>query len=184
MIHSIISWLYCLDITHILLLITAATGLFLYLQNQFSQTHFWKPLLVTALICWGIAVLYSTVWTRTGIQENGYALTPFHSYRAVWNGGNKEIYRSNFMNVLLFYPSGLLTGAVLPRKWPTWLRCVIIVLSLTAFSAGIEWTQYRFALGQCEIDDVIHNAAGALLGTLPVFLRHQGSSKKQHNQPI
>lgn len=33
-------------------------------------------------------------------------------------------------------------------------------------SIGIEYAQYRFGLGLAEVDDVIHNALGAMLGAL------------------
>ena len=174
MVHSIFRWLYCMDISHILLLITAATLLFLYLQNRFSHSTSWKWLLGIALLFWAVAVLYSTVWTRSETPGT-VSWVPFHSYRAVANGGNSEIYRSNFMNVLLFYPAGLIATAALPAKWPGWLRCVLVFFALAAMSAGIEWAQYRFALGNCEIDDVIHNAFGAMLGALVVHLRQRFS---------
>jgi glycopeptide antibiotics resistance protein len=51
---------------------------------------------------------------------------------------------------------------------------------LAALSAGIEFLQYHFCLGRCEIDDVIHNTAGALLGCLAavVLPRLLASTKK------
>ena len=59
---------------------------------------------------------------------------------------------------------------ILPRKWPGWRRCILVVLVLAAMSAGIEYLQYHYALGRCEIDDVIHNTAGTLLGSLAALL--------------
>ena len=116
------------------------------------------------LSLWVIA--YSTIVTRSGGDGFQHNFVPFHSYREVRRGGNVEIYRSNFMNVMLFYPAGLLVALLLPRKWPGWCRCVPVVLFLAALSIGIEFLQYRYALGRCEIDDVIHNAIGGLLGCL------------------
>lgn len=94
-------------------------------------------------------------------------LCPFHSYAAVWNGETTEILRSNFMNVVLFYPLGLLLYAGLPERWAFGLRLLLIGLLGMAVSAGIECCQYFFCLGAAEIDDVIHNSLGAVLGALP-----------------
>ena len=96
--------------------------------------------------------------------------TPLHSYRKVINGGNPEILRSNFMNVVLFYPIGLLATALLPKRWAEWSRCVLTILLCISLSAGIEYVQYICSLGQCEIDDVIHNTIGALTGSLTMLL--------------
>ncbi|MGM9600379.1 MAG: VanZ family protein [Faecousia sp.] len=93
-------------------------------------------------------------------------LVPFHSYRAVMAGENREILRSNFMNVALFYPAGLLACELLPKSWRRAKKVFLITALLVLASAGIEFCQYHFALGQAEVDDVIHNALGALIGAL------------------
>lgn len=58
-------------------------------------------------------------------------------------------------NVLFFIPFGFLFPS---KKWKP--------VFMTAFmtSAIIEATQYIFNLGWCELDDVISNTAGALIG--------------------
>ena len=74
------------------------------------------------------------------------------------------------MNAVLFYPAGLLATVLLPEKWPGWCRCVLVVILFGAMSAGIEYAQYFWQLGRVEIDDVIHNTAGALAGSLAALL--------------
>ena len=93
-------------------------------------------------------------------------MIPFHSYRAVIAGENKEILRSNFMNVVLFYPAGLFACELLPKSWSRAKRVILVAVLFALVSAGIEFCQYHFALGQAEVDDVIHNALGALIGAL------------------
>ena len=93
-------------------------------------------------------------------------LIPFHSYRAVMAGENKEILRSNFMNLILFYPAGLFACELLPKSWSQAKRIILVAVLFALVSAGIEFCQYHFALGQAEVDDVIHNALGALIGAL------------------
>lgn len=63
---------------------------------------------------------------------------PFHSHRAVLNGENKEIFRSNLMNVVLFYPAGLLACELLPKDWGRSKKVILTVVLFALISAGIE----------------------------------------------
>ena len=69
-------------------------------------------------------------------------------------------------NVALFCPVGLALSQLLPQKWPCWARVLLTVFVGGALSAAVEYTQYRFALGMAETDDVLCNALGALNGAL------------------
>lgn len=161
---------YCLDITDASLVMFGFTALFLLLRGRLSEKLWRQYLIGVALVSLLYVIVYSTIFNRNGGDLLQHNFVPFHSYREVLNGGNIEIYRSNFMNVLLFYPAGLLGTSLLPQKWSGWRRCLLVVLTLTAMSAGIEFLQYHYALGRCEIDDVIHNALGALLGCMAALL--------------
>ena len=61
----------------------------------------------------------------------------------------------NINNILVFMPF----GALFPGK-----RWKALLLTALLFSVGIETIQYVFNLGWCEIDDVICNALGAIVG--------------------
>lgn len=74
------------------------------------------------------------------------------------------------MNVVLFYPAGLLLCSLLPEGWKKWCRVLLTFVVLCALSCGIEYAQFIYALGQAEIDDVIHNSLGALLGGVFCFV--------------
>ena len=178
--ESLFLWFYRLDMTDASLLIVGLTVLFVLLHKWLSEKYWWKCLIGTALVSLLCVIAYSTVFARDGGDLLQHNFVPFHSYREVQNGGNIEIYRSNFMNVVFFYPAGLLATSLLPKKWPGWCRCLLVVFILTAMSAGIEFLQYHFALGRCEIDDVIHNALGALLGSLAFVCSMVFLQKKKH----
>ena len=162
----LIHWFYCLDIPDILFFLLIATTAFVLLNEHYRDTIRWRWLIGLLLICWLSAACYATLGTRNSTQIVQINLVPFHSYREVWSGGNPEIYRSNFMNVVLFYPAGLLATSLLPEARHGWRGCLLVVLALTAMSAGIEFIQDCCSLGKCEIDDVIHNALGALTGAV------------------
>lgn len=157
---------YCLDIPELVSLLLFATAGFLLTYKRWREKPWTGKLVTAVLFCWITIVIYITIGDRTGSRPMQVNLIPFHSYREVLAGGNPEIYRSNFMNAVLFYPAGLLATALLPEKWPRWIKCVLVVLVFGALSVGIEYVQYTYALGRCEIDDVIHNTAGALVGSL------------------
>lgn len=103
-------------------------------------------------------IFYMTVYTR-GESPSEAVLIPFHSFREAQI--QPELYRSMLMNVFLFVPLGLSLPFVLGKgRLPTFLT----VVAALCFSAGIEYLQYRYALGRCEVDDIIMNTLGALFG--------------------
>ena len=170
MVRKLFQLIYCMNIWQIVLLMILITYSFLALEKRFCQRNTWKWFKLGATLTIVAAIIYTTLGNRDYSDEIVHALVLFHSYWEVWRGGSIEIYRSNFMNVVLFYPAGLLAMALLPGRWAWGRRCLLVVLPLAAMSVGIEFLQYRFALGQCEIDDVIHNTLGALLGSLAAML--------------
>lgn len=163
---GIFHWIYCMDLPDAVLLAAALTLCFLLLKKHLGKYLWWRLVLGAALLlCLG-AVLYTTVWNRGLSGEYRVYLQPLASYGLMRESGNREILRSNFMNVLLFYPAGLVGASLLPGKWPVWCRVVLTFVMLTLLSIGIEAVQYAYRLGQVETDDVLHNALGALLGSL------------------
>lgn len=116
-----------------------------------------------------IAILYATILTRTpGSYE--LILTPFATFTAALQ--QPELYRALLMNVFLFFPLGLTLSNALPRKWHRWLRIILTTLIGCILSAGIEYAQYRYALGMAEVDDVICNTLGAFIGSTSLLIAH------------
>ena len=122
--------------------------------------------LVLAFLMAG-AILYATILTRSE-GGTGLILTPFASLTAA--RVQPEIYREMLMNVFLFFPLGLTLSNALPRKWHHWGRIILTTLIGCALSAGIEYAQYRYALGMAEVDDVICNTLGAFIGSTSLLI--------------
>lgn len=102
--RTIYSWFYCLPIFYILCLL---------------------------LIGYFAVILSVTLTGRSAaLAPIGPELIPFHSYYVVFKGGEQELLRSNFMNIILFYPAGLLGYGILPTCWSQKRR----VFAITAFS--------------------------------------------------
>ena len=123
-----------------------------------------------------IAILCATILNRTpGNYE--LILTPFASLTAARQ--QPELYRAMLMNVFLFFPLGLTLSNALPRKWHRWGRIILTTLVGCALSAGIEYAQYRYALGLAETDDVICNTLGAFLGAASLLAAHAIEKHKE-----
>lgn len=114
-----------------------------------------------------IAILCATILNRTpGNYE--LILTPFAALSAARQ--QPELYRAMLMNVFLFFPLGLTLSNALPQKWHRWGRIILTTLVGCALSAGIEYAQYRCALGLAETDDVICNTLGAFIGSTSLLI--------------
>lgn len=132
-------------------------------QNQRKRS------IINAVLCsiTALTILYATILTRTpGNYE--VILTPFATFAAARI--QPEIYREMLMNVFLFFPLGLTLSNALPRKWHRWLRIILTTFVSCALSAGIEYAQYRYALGMAEVDDVICNTLGAFIGSTSLLI--------------
>ena len=138
--------------------------LLIIFKEHFEKTRWWKPVLGILLTAWVGILIYATLFSRSAGSYAPPNLVPFHSYRDVNSGGSWEILLSNYMNILLFFPGGLFLSALLPKKRPWPVRILLSVLFFFLLSAAMEYGQYRWQLGRVEIDDVLHNALGALLG--------------------
>ena len=134
-----------------------------------SHLWVWKILCGVGALLWVIAILYVTLLSRSS-GDGAVYLLPFHQLFSVLRGGNPEILRSAWMNVLLFVPLGMLLPELFPADWPLSRRLLAAALISLALSAGIELMQWRWVLGTAETDDVLANTLGALLGVLGTHL--------------
>ena len=116
-----------------------------------------------------IAILCATILNRTpGNYE--LILTPFAALSAARQ--QPELYREMLMNIFLFFPLGLTLSNALPQKWHRWVRIILTTLIGCILSAGIEYAQYRYALGMAEVDDVICNTLGVFTGSTSLLVAH------------
>ena len=110
------------------------------------------------LIEYVLLVYCSTVFFRnTGKLR--YDFTPFWSYFSYFRGKNDWLLAENIMNVLVLVPVGALAGVVIRSM--SWKKVLVIGMCL---SVGIEVMQFVFKKGFSEVDDVMHNTLGCLIG--------------------
>ena len=177
MLHNCLRWFYCLPIPQAFLLMVIFSVLFLFLRKMLEKKRFWQLGVSAFVLLWIILIIAATLMSRSFAESRITPVPiPFSSYYSVFNGGNKELLRSCFMNVALFYPAGLSACALLPENWRRTKKVLFVSLLLALLSAGIECCQYFFALGQAEADDVIHNALGAFLGAFVCTIRFKSET--------
>lgn len=127
--------------------------------------------IANALLACGmvVAILGITIFGRTA-GECILILKPFASLAIARTQG--EAYRELLMNIFLFFPLGLTLSNALPQRWGRWWRIGLTVIAGLLLSAGIEYIQYRFALGVAETDDVICNTLGTVIGSASLLVAH------------
>jgi glycopeptide antibiotics resistance protein len=88
-------------------------------------------------------------------------LVPFHTLAIYWRNLGSEFWMRNlFGNLALLLPLGLLGPIALPAL-DRWWRIALVAL---LYSVAIELIQRVVPARSADIDDVIVNVAGALLG--------------------
>ena len=100
-------------------------------------------------------VLCTTIFYREETFEKRYYLQPLWSYFHLYN----KLLAQVIMNVLLFIPIGLFVGGALKKKY-LW-NAIGIGFVLSFF---IELTQLITTRGVFNVDDIIHNVLGCVLG--------------------
>lgn len=99
----------------------------------------------------------STVIFRATDETRQYDFHPFWSY------SRPDLFVENIMNVVVFIPVGLLLGIAF--KQVSWWKALLIGCSI---SVTIESLQFWFMKGFSEVDDVMHNTFGCILGYIMV----------------
>ena len=167
--------IYSKPLSNIILAIVIAIVAWGYLRTK-VQLRRWTMANFVLFCAAVIAILCATILNRTpGNYE--LILTPFASLTAARI--QPELYRAMLMNVFLFFPLGLTLSNALPRSWHRWGRIILTTLVGCALSAGIEYAQYRCALGLAETDDVICNTLGAFIGSTSLLIAHAIEKHKE-----
>ena len=153
--------LYIIWLTIILVIVFWA---FLMIILQ-KYSKIMKVLNGTLWVGCSLAIIFNTLLTRNGTVSQ-IKLLPFYSFKEAIE--YPEMYRAMVMNIFLFIPFGLTLPYVLPEKIK---KMGVFTCSIAAvFSLVIELFQLFFCLGRCEIDDIIMNTVGALVGVVSYFI--------------
>ena len=145
------------------------------MNDENKLRRYLKTFSVILFSAYCIFILWFTIFSRSPLTTRHTVLSLFWSYRA-WlagepNGKTEAI--QNFNNILFFIPYGFL----FPLKKKGWKT---IALYAALFSLLIEVTQYLFILGWAEVDDVVCNTLGAIIGYFIWLGLHKGITAILH----
>jgi hypothetical protein len=152
----------------LILVIPGLLGLLLFRRRQVGRGRVERllpgPLVLNvALACALLGVALITLTARPYGSDGRLDLIPFHP---LWTALTGQIDASRVVatfgaNIVLFVPLGFL----IPLRWPRLDGWPSIVLATAFISALIETAQYLMNIGRVtQLDDVIFNALGGLLG--------------------
>lgn len=122
-----------------------------------------------------IIIYCSTILFRNTVEVIRYDFHPSWSYAAIQEG-REELLAENIMNVVVFVPVGLLIGIGF-AKWPWWK----VIGTGCLLSVTIEAMQLVLKRGFCEVDDVMHNTLGCIIGYGLYSLIKYGYEKVTNN---
>lgn len=159
---------YVVRIIPAAVLILAAAGFIYFFINKLRQKKRGKisgerMTCEVLLLAWLILVVYITLLMPFG---RGYGthinVHPLYFFRQAIEESiyNRDMISQFILNALMFVPFGLLFPFVFYRAGRKWYR---VVLPAAALSVIIEFLQTFVSRGT-DVDDVIANTAGALLG--------------------
>lgn len=118
------------------------------------------PILVRRLSWWMfltylLMVLCFTIIFRDEMDVAQISMKPIWEYASL----NYKLIAESILNVLLFVPLGFLADAAIKRRM--FLKTIGLCCSI---SVTIELLQLITKRGVCNIDDVIHNTLGCIIG--------------------
>lgn len=161
-------FIYTQPLSRVIIIMAIAIAIWGYARTKLYGKR-WN--IANALLACGMVmvILCITIMGRT-TGERTLILKPFASLAAARK--QSEAYRELLMNIFLFFPFGLTLSNALPQSWGRWRRICLTVIAGFLLSTGIEYIQYRFALGVAETDDVICNTLGAFIGSTSLLIAH------------
>lgn len=126
-------------------------GILLCMAFSFTRQEWALPLFASYVLF----MAYITLARRN--ETGNINIIPFWSYMQFFQ--NASIRYEILNNIWLFVPFGVAVHRFVKRK--TWKESAAAPFF---FSAAIEMTQLLFKVGLCEMDDVISNTVGGIIG--------------------
>ncbi|MFC0190295.1 VanZ family protein [Fictibacillus aquaticus] len=125
---------------------------------------FWRWIGLLLFLCYLSGLIYATLFTY-----NHYAygkslnLVLFDSIRLMWDSRDYMLIFKNIIgNVMLFFPLGFLLPLI-SRKLSSWRAMFLIGFGTSGI---IEVLQYQYAQRIFDIDDILLNGIGTMIGLL------------------
>ena len=155
------------SIWYFLIVLVIAGVISVIVYKRYNKLY-WKYIFAIWLIGYIFIIIYITVLGRLDHPFDGihYNLVPLWSLENIKLGYVETIY-DKINNVILFIPLGVLTGGIISSI--SFSICRLLCSSMVVgslVSIFIEILQLLTKNGWCEIDDVICNTIGCVIGCL------------------
>ena len=148
-----------------------------------QSARVWMIINRALAVCSVLGILFVTVLSR-GNGATGVSLRLFHIPAEDWLA--REYRRMLLMNVFLYLPLGLSLSNAWPTAWALSRRTLYTAAGGIAVSLACELLQFLLRRGTAEIDDLVTNTAGTLLGVFCIVLAcgilRLIKHKKEHNE--
>lgn len=115
-----------------------------------------------------VFVLYYTVLGRYLQEEYTFQIYIYKSYKYLIEDFGPHSLRQVVMNIVMLIPFGFLMPSLINAK----RKYLITLLSAMAFILFIESMQLIMQCGTFEVDDIINNLLGTVIGVLLYALAH------------
>lgn len=132
-----------------------------YIKHRTLNNSSLKSWIAKVIFAIEIATLVSTMLIRgTGISERQWRIQPFASYFLMIESKSMGTLSQIIMNIVVYIPFGFL----LPYCFEFFKKGRYAVLMAFLCSGCIEVIQGVTKIGLFEVDDIIHNVLGAVIG--------------------
>ncbi len=118
-----------------------------------------KYALLLLILYYYLLLLCSTVIFRYTLGNSVWHFEPFWSFYN--KSGKFELLPEHIMNVVIFIPIGFMCRLLINRN-----KTIYALLGGIIISCTIESLQFVFRRGTCEIDDLMNNTLGNIIGVL------------------
>lgn len=119
-----------------------------------------KARMVFVILYLGFVIYMTMAWREQGNQRT--ALLLFSSYRRFFSSSSMRRQINN--NIWLFIPLGVGVCSALKNHTSTARAALLTTIVCILISVGIEIVQYVAGIGLAEVDDVVSNGLGGVIG--------------------
>ena len=130
-----------------------------YLKRKYALTPA-KCIWLGTTVCYLVVVLSVTIMQRSGFWMNQKIMPLFYSYKDAWVDFSVISWRNIILNICMFVPLGILLPMGI-RFFRSFWKVSLTGFLLTVF---IEASQLLLKRGMFELDDLMDNTLGTMIG--------------------
>ncbi len=162
--------------------------IFLFLYKKYWKTKFpltlAKCLWLGVTVCYLVVVFSVTLMSRGEFWSNQKIMPLFYSYKDAWVDFSIISWRNIILNICMFIPLGFLLPIGIRFFRSFWKVSLVGFL----FTVLIEVSQLILKRGMFELDDLLDNTVGTMIGyglyVLLMYMLHRFQKKWKFDKPL